>query len=259
MNRLKYFLIIIISLIPSISKSQDYCEFILEIQEYQDFVKLKSVGNNDIIDSSSFSITTYLSYFDNIEVEEGYKIGVYYFDNFLDGNPYLYANLENKELNEKVDKESLYELLNSEKFRAKNHIKPKNTEIGFLQYLFFSEMGEQFALKWHANYNEKYIICSREELDEIIIELQTDNKEVTDNEKIDSGYSVDSIGLNRLEKINPEIVIESKNDFYIITWIENRTHSGIYRCVYQVQQKVPYRIDKINEEKLIDTPIDFLY
>ena len=44
----------------------------------------------------TFDIDTYLSLFDNIKIEKGFSINVYFFDNFLDGNPYLYALKENE-------------------------------------------------------------------------------------------------------------------------------------------------------------------
>ena len=39
--------------------------------------------------------------------------------------------------------------------RVCNNLIPEDTPIGYLQYLFFNQMGEQFALFWHANSLEK--------------------------------------------------------------------------------------------------------
>lgn len=95
MNKLIYTaLFLTISLIV---KSQNSCDFIMNIQNYQDSVKLKYVGDHHIIDSATFDINTYLTFFDNIEIEKDYKIGVYFFDNFLDGNPYLFAIRDGEE------------------------------------------------------------------------------------------------------------------------------------------------------------------
>lgn len=247
MNIMKYILLIIISIIPLISKSQDYCNFIQKIQNYQDSVKLKSNGEFDILDSNTFDIHTYFSFFDKIEIEKGFKINVYFFDNFLDGNPYLYALKENKKIADK-NKKVLYKVLNKPDFRAKNHIKPKDSEIGFLQYLFFSEMGEQFALKWHANYKRKNIICSSDMINRFI-------KEHANNEM----FSVDSTSLEKLKLYSPEPTIKSNDEYYEITWIENRTHSGIFKCTYQIDRKIPFRIVRINEDKLLDININFIY
>lgn len=245
MNKLIYTtLFLTISLIV---KSQNSCDFIMNVQNYQDSVKLKHVGDNDIIDSATFDINSYLTFFDNIEFERDYRIGVYYFDNFLDGNPYLYALKIEKELKNK-NRNSLYNYLNKPELRAKYHIVPKNSERGFLQYLFFYEFGEQFALKWHSYYNEKRIICSPDKLDSVINDFETSEM-----------FSADSLGLIKLKKVSPEITIESTDKYFIISWLENRTHSGIIRCTYQISKKSPNKIYRIKEEKHLEINMNFIY
>jgi len=245
--------------ISLIAKSQDYCDFIQIVQDYQDSAKLKHVGDNDIIDSETFDINTYLSLFDKIEVEKDYKIGVYFFNNFLDGNPYLYALKNDQKLKDK-NKKFLYKLLSKPEIRAKNHIVPKDSEKGFLQYLFFNEMGEQFTLKWHSNYNEKFIICTNKKLDEIINEFKKHNQPQTgENERELPAFIVDLNALNKLAEINPVVEIELTNEFCTITWIEDRTHNGIYKCKYKIQRQFPYKIEQINEEQLLEISIGFLY
>ena len=247
----------LILIIPLILKSQDYCSFIQNIQNYQDSVKLKSFENYYIIDSNTFDINLYLSYFDNIKFEDGWMIDVYFFDNFLDGKPYLYAT---KELHNFNTRNSLYKFLNEPASRAKNHAIPMDSEKGFLQYLFFSELGEQFALKWHEYYNEKYIICSEKKLYEIVNGFRNCNQAENDEgEMVLPLFSVDSQELNEFAQINPTIKIELTNEYCTITWIENRTHSGIYRCKYKIQRQIPYEIERINEEQLLKISIGFDY
>ncbi len=242
-----------------IAKSQDYCDFIENVQNYQDSVKLKHTGDCDIIDTVTFDIDTYLSSFDNIVIERNIKLMYISLIYFLDGNPYLYALKNDQRLNDK-NKKSLYKFLNKSEIRAKNHIIPKDTEIGFLQYLFFHEMGEQFALKWHSNYNEKFILCSKKKLDEVINEFKKYNQTQTgENEAEMPAFKVDLQALNKIAQINPAVEIELTNEFCAITWIEDRTHRGIYKCKYKIQRQFPYKIEKINEEQLLEITIGFLY
>ena len=260
MDQLKYILIFIIALKIFPIYSQDYCDIIQSIQNYQDSVKLKSTKRCDIIDPKTFDLTTYLKFFDKIEVEEGYKIGVCYFDNFADGSPYLYAIKENKELKDN-NKKSLYKLFNSKECQAKYHVKPTPSDIGFLQYLFFYKMGEQFALKWHSNYNEEYIICSTKKLSKVVAEFRKYNQSAErDNDEIESPpFIVDVMELNKIEQINPAVEVESFNDYYLIEWIENRTHDGIYKCKYKIQNQAPFDILLVNEELLLKITPGFLY
>lgn len=242
-----------------IAKSQDYCNFIENIQNYQDSVKLMHIGECDIIDSKTFDIKTYLSTFDNIVVEKGYNIEMYFFDNFLNGNPYLYALKNNQKL--KVENgNSLYAFLNKAEIRAKNHISPIDSEIGFLQYLFFCEMGEQFALKWHSHSFEKYIFCSNKKLADVITELRKYNQPMTDGEEADGPlYEVSLEELDKVAQINPAVEIELSNEYCTVTWIENRTQSGFYKCKYRIQRKSPYIIEKVNEERLLEIRVGFCF
>jgi len=249
----------IVLLIPFIAKSQDYCDFIQNVQNYQDSVELKQVGDSDILDSETFDVRTYTSLFDNIEIENEYKIGVYYFDNFLDGNPYLYALKDGEEFKTR-NKKSLYDYLNKTEIKARNHIFPKDSEEGFLQYLFFCEMGEQFALKWHSNYNAKFIICTKKKLDEVLNEFKKYNQPQTgDAETEMPAFQVDLGELDKLSQIDPTVEIEMTKEFCEVSWIEDRTHDGIYKCKYKIQRQFPYKIDKINEERLLEITIGFLY
>lgn len=117
----KYMLLIIISIIPSIVISQEYCNFIEKVQNYQDSAKVISVKYKSnafhIVDTNTFKTRTYLSFFDKIENEKGFRIRMYYFGG-RDGNPYLYALKENEKLNYNR-RYNLYKVLNRPNFRAK--------------------------------------------------------------------------------------------------------------------------------------------
>lgn len=114
-----------------IAKSQDYCNFMQNIQNYQDEVRLIRSSEYDIIDPNTFNIGTYLSKIDNILVEKGYNIEIYFLDNFLDGNPYLYTLKNNQKLKGE-NTNSFYTFLNKPEVRAEYHVSPKDSEIGFL-------------------------------------------------------------------------------------------------------------------------------
>lgn len=187
-NIIQLSIVLFLASIPLIAIPQRSCDFIQRVQEYQDCAKLRSFSGYSYIDTTTFSTETYLAFFDHLVLAKGMKINLYYFDNFLDGNPYLYALKETQTLENIINRlsrkrgksnkpkltkhELVYRFLNDSSSKAKNYLKPQNTDEGFLQYLFFSEMGEQFALKWHANYNDKYIICSSDMLKDVIAKLR---------------------------------------------------------------------------------------
>lgn len=264
----KYSILIIFVAFSQILNGQNYCDFIQKVQNYQDSVRLKSKGDFDILDTTTFNLNTYLNFYDKLSVQPEIKIEVFFLDNFLDGNPYLVAIKKNQKLESIID--SLYyrskmlnlatdpietkrselfnKFLNDPNSKARNKLTPEDSEYGAFQFLFFAEMGEQFALKWHSNYNRKYIICSSHMLEQYI--QQIGNSEL---------FTVDKNSLEKLKGSSLNPIIGSSEKFYKITWIENRTHSGIFRCTYRIERKFPFKIVKTKENKLVGIETNFLY
>jgi hypothetical protein len=120
-------------------------------------------------------------------------------------------------------------------------------------------MGEQFALSWHSNYDYKYVVCSRQKLNSLIDSFRSCIIDDSSDEEIEFDFSVDANELKELEQTDPEITINSNKDHYIISWIENRTHRGVYRCTYKIQKQYPYKIEMIREKLLMSIEIGFLY
>lgn len=244
MKTMKYKLLIVFFIIPMISKSQDYCGFIQNIQNYQDSVKLKG---NQYFDSSTFDLNKYLSFFDKIKIDKGYKIGFYYMDYFLGGYPLLYSYKGDLNLAE-MDKDTLSRFIKRPEIKARNFIYPKNSKLGYIQYLFFAELGENFALKWHSYASKKRIICSPDMLNRVISDLKTSE-----------WFSVDSLSLIKLKDVSTEITFDKNDNYYIISWLEHRTHFAISRCTYMIERNKNHTITKIKEERLLEIIMNFVY
>jgi hypothetical protein len=59
-------------------------------------------------------------------------------------------------------------------------------------------------------------------------------KEHTNNEM----FSVDSISLEKLKLYHPEPNVKFNNNYCEITWIENRTHSGLFKLPIILTEKL---------------------
>ncbi len=278
---IKIIVLSVILLFSTSTSAQELCNFILRVQDYQDSVKIKFNGEEDQIDSNTFNLKTYLNYFDKLILPVDLKIGIYYFDNFLDGKPYLYAMkksqsfervidsltsqkvvIDNRRVKLKKDNAILW-FINSEK--AKNVVIPEDSDLGFLQYLFFNVMGEQFALKWHSNYDEKYIICNHDQLINLsykfgIQKSYSEMKRSDQETEIElEPFTIDKTDLESLIEHPSQIKITYNPDFYYITWLENRTHSGIFECTYKIERHIPYKIESISENLLLHIYMNFIY
>ncbi len=120
-------------------------------------------------------------------------------------------------------------------------------------------MGEQFALKWHSNYNEKYVICSKQRLGEIVRNFKVNNQSKNETKEVEEELTIDSKQLQTLTQKDPSIIITSEREYYKITWMENRTHRGIYLCDYIIQKQAPFKIERAKEELIMEISIGFLH
>jgi hypothetical protein len=252
--------------------SEKNIAFIEQVQSYQKDVKIKrgEAMFNDKIDMETFDIKYYLKIFDELTLKnKEYVFYYYYFDNFLDGKPYIYVKKRNfdleKNINEFVNifgvtgknKESFiqscfYHFLNDSINRAYNYVIPNPTERGFLQYLFFKEFGEQFALSWHANYKYKKVITTEKEIEEIVSKCREyelyKNNDTIENKTFEHNSLID---IDVLAATNPIPQILIINNLCEITWYE-KTFYGIFKRTYQIKKNKQYDIKLKDEQKLVE-------
>jgi len=253
--------------------AQKNIAFLEKIQAYQDSVKLIMTGEfPDQIDTSTFNINNYFRFFDNLSLPTDSKLQYIFCDDKLSGNPILFVKkdsikMENywkrkfgeyiKQYN--LDKNNInQEFINSMKneilcrfaatFNARKFIIPEDSEVGYLQFLFFNQFGEQFALKWHSNYGQKSVIFSKSEMGR-----HFNYYSGTDL------FSCDLEKFKTLLRINPKPKIKMKKDNCLITWYEIATHSGIYKRTYEIKRSTPYSIEKIEDIKILKINREFIY
>ena len=119
----------------------------------------------------------------------------------------------------------------SPEYTLKNHLIPENSEMGYFQYLYFSQMGESFAGFWHSI--ERNVICSYEEFD--LISKYYEN--ISEEE----------------DSLSPIVLLEKSK--CIITWYEYIERNGIYRRKYEINRFAPFEIERV-ESKLFASEID---
>ncbi len=224
--------------------------FVDKIQTYQKGIKIKHNEQNyyNTIDLETFDITEYMKMFNSLSLDN-YQLEYYcyYYNTLYGSSPRIYAKKNSEDLNIN-DRDYLYKFLNDKNNRAYNHIVPKDNEKGYFQYLFFHEFGEQFALSWHELYREKYLICTKNQIDKIIKEYK--------NNRL---FSCDTLKLNELKGINPEPIICLYENYCFITWYEINTHFGISRNMYVINRSNPYEINLACEVPLLEIRPNFIY
>lgn len=253
--------------------AQSYVDFIERIQSYQKGVKIKQTGKfPDSIDTTTFNLNNYLQYFDKLKFPVGLSCRYFFVDEELGGSPILYFKSDSLEMSRYIDRKFWEyidqneidrskitdEFVNFKKYQilygfaannnARNYIKPEDNEIGYLQYLFFNQFGEQFALKWHSNYGQKSVIPSDREM-KWYYDYYSNNEDFT--------CSMEDFG--KLLKINLTPIIEMRKDKCVITWYEIRTHSGIHKMTYVISSLPPFDIKMIEDIELLKINMQIFY
>ena len=257
----------------AVVRSQIDINFIETIQEYKKTVKLTC--HSDCIDTSTFNIKTYMAMYSAIKIgKKRYVFDYYYYyDNFSDGWPYIYVKNKKfnltKHVNKMADERSLKEnervvfilrslhcFLEDPLYKAKKNIYPIDTKEGYLQYLYFYEFGELFALKWHANYKSKHVINTKQEIEEILSkcteQIQYIDSINNGSEFVTETFHCDTALLQRFLLLDFIISIQFNVDNVIVKWLEFEDWRGVFEKTYKIMRTKPYHIELMDEKRLVE-------
>lgn len=133
--------------------------------------------------------------------------------------------------------------------KARNNLTPDDSTDGYIQYLFFNQMGEQFALFWHSYYMEKTVICDKYDVEYYLnyYEKRKDSFKYSEKEISDLLHA----------DLSPVVKLDSIN--CRITWYEIHTHEGIFKKTYSIERKYPFRVKNIYNESITTISPNFFY
>ncbi len=133
--------------------------------------------------------------------------------------------------------------------KACNNLTPDDSRDGYLQYLFFNQMGEQFALFWHSYYMEKTVICDKRDIEYYL--------NYYGKRKDSFKYSEKEISDLLHADLSPVVELDSTD--CKITWYEIHTHRGIFKKTYSIERKYPFRVKNIYNESITSISPNFFY
>ena len=175
-----------------------------------------------------FKLTDYLSVLTNLSVEENWKLDYYYNKDGLGGYPVGFAYTGN-DIPDDPSKRDPY----------LNHIKIDGTEDGFMQYTILSILGEKFLLFWHSNYNDTEIICTYEELNQLL------------SRKDSSFYNFDDKFVEDAKTISPAPSVTFEDNQVIVRIIVFSKWGGLSERKYYIAKQFPHKIIKYDDTKVL--------
>lgn len=133
--------------------------------------------------------------------------------------------------------------------RAEYNLIPNDTKDGFIQLLFFSRMGDRFALYWHSNYQLRSIICDKKDM---LHQLEYYTSQV-DTTKLDKKKLAD---ISQAD-VSPKVSVTA--DYYFIEWYEFEPHEGLFKRCFSIERHYPYKVKQECEDKKLEACLNFFY
>lgn len=227
-----------------------FADFILKIEEKKKELKLTRIGETNRYKIPEKDIKEYVELFDRLQcIHKHFTVQCLYIKQPLGGQPYLVASdslIDSIDFSDPFSFET-YEWIN--KNAANNFMKPcEDTEMAYFQYLIFSIYGEQFALHWHALYNDKKVL---------LIHPAKDKSTLFKIWHTDYSVVNKPLNLETLEHGMLPIVSMDDNYCYITLFEEN--YENIKQITYLIQKKNPWEISQVHENIIIkkEHSIDF--
>ncbi|MFC2042703.1 hypothetical protein ACFLUA_00940 [Chloroflexota bacterium] len=176
-----------------------------------------------------FDSNEYFTILSHLAPEEGRVLDYVYFAPGGDGFPRVYARQAGEQ---PFATYSEYEKAEVEDYLS--HIQADDTAEGFYELALLSIMGEQFYLSWHAEYNDREVVSSRERLEAIIEWLNEEyapltEEQVEDIKQLDVSPKVKFEG----DKVQVRVLVFTK-------W------GGFYERIFTIDRNFPHQM--IHEE-----------
>jgi hypothetical protein len=188
---------------------------------------------------NEFDVGQYFNVLTHISMQEGYALDYVYQNDDLGGYPLLYARpvdqvpfASTADIPENTEWPDFHEYLDVE-----------DTEQGFFEYVAIDIMANQFYLFWHANYNDRQIICNRQQIYDIVEQISSG----------ESGYAVldpaQQAKTRFLKNIVP--VVRLIGDTAVVEVVTFTKWGGFYRLTYTISREPPHKIIDVQEENLV--------
>ena len=131
---------------------------------------------------------------------------------------------------------------NTELGNYRDRLVIEDMEQGYFEYAVMDMLAGQFYLVWHANYNDREIVCDREAADAIIDGINSG----------DFGYKLDAkqkAQVRAMTNIEPAVTLTG--DSAIVEVVTFTKWGGFFRQTYTISRSFPHTIE-MEEENLVE-------
>lgn len=201
-----------------------------EIPEHLSSTGIKSGEELDV--NQYFDVLTHLS------MQEGYTLDYVYVNDSLGAYPLVYPRpLDQAPYASVTDIPA-----NTELPDFREHLRVEDVEQGYFEYVVLDIMARQFYLSWHANYNDTRIVCNRQQVNDIVVQVSSG----------DFGSAMDLASQTKARTLrNVEPLVRLTGDVAHVEFITFTKWGGFYREIYTISRGLPHTIVDIKQENII--------
>jgi len=172
-----------------------------------------------------FNVEDYFKIFTHLHLQAGWRINYMYTADVGGHYPVIIAYIDSMPVNIDSLKNRYNDFLGSINFvnyiEYLDHVVVDTTMTGFIQFVTLRIIGSQFALGWHANYNDETVVCTREAIDHLLD---------TYNMKSDRGL------LKDVKRIDPAPWAGTQDDYIIVRLVTFTKWGGFFEKKYYLSK-----------------------
>jgi len=185
-----------------------------------------------------FDVNDYFKVLTHISMQDGYSLDYIYHVDGLGAFPILYALPDGQAPYASVDEVPE----NTELWDFREYLDVEDVEQGYFEVVVMQIMAGQFYLNWHANYNDMQIVCSRDDVNAIISDINA----------ADFGYEFDIPQQTKARALqNIEPLVKLTNDSAIVEVVTFTKWGGFFRQTYTISRSFPHTIE-MKEENIVE-------
>jgi hypothetical protein len=206
---------------------------------------------------TEFDVSEYFKALPNLSMEDGYTLDYVYLYEGSGGRPVLYVRADNQKpyanyeeyaagmLNkEGIDKvhDIVTPLWNKQSGAFEDKVRIDGTKEGFFEYVVLQVLGGQFYLFWHANINDRKIICEPAGIDAMVAHVLSSEYQ--------GGTPLDF--EKKAKSLDSKPVIEFKDNTATISVLIFTDWGGFKRLTYTMKQEYPHTIIDVQTKTLLE-------
>ena len=200
-----------------------------------------------------FDVHEYFAVLDHLSMEPGYVLDYLYHVSGSGAQPYLYAREINSppfhSLTELVEKRGA--AVTDLPYDYLKHVQTDGTSASFFQYVVLRILGGQFYLWWHANYNDRVIICARDGLENLFSE--------TDSFAARYGQSLSPEFQNAARQLALAPMVQFNRDMVTVSVVVFTKWGGFIGETYTISRAFPHVIRDITTKTLLSWHINLTF